>query len=77
MNAAYFLKVKGDQAMRVGQDGSHPFQVSADRREHSSGREAKPAGFKLGMFAYPVYKEKKKQQVELEDLQNGLLFALL
>lgn len=39
MNAAYFSKVKRDQAMRVGQDGSNPFRVSADRRERSSGRE--------------------------------------
>lgn len=51
MNAAYFSKVKRDQAMRVGQDGSNPFRVSADRRERSSGWEAEPACFKQGTFA--------------------------
>lgn len=54
MNAGYFLKVR-DQAIRGGQDGSHPFRVSADRRERSSGREAEPACFKLGMLPYPIY----------------------
>lgn len=70
MNAAYFLKVKGDLAIRMGQDGSHPFRVSADRRERSSGREAEPACFKQGMFAIQSIRGKKNQQVELGDLQS-------
>lgn len=61
MNAAYFLKVKGDLAIRKGQDGSHPFRVSADRRERSSGREAEPACFKESTFAIQSIRKKKKK----------------
>lgn len=72
MNAAYFSKVKRDQAMRAGQDGSHPFRVSADRRERSSGRELNLlVSSKARLLSNLVGKNKQtNQQVGLEDLQN-------